>query len=38
MRPKSISPLEISDVNGEILVDSDADDEGVEGEPIGEAC
>ena len=38
LEPKSISPLEICDVNGEDKVDSDADEEGLEGEPTGEAC
>ena len=38
LEPKSISPLEICDVNGEEIGDSDADDEGLEGEPTGEAC
>ena len=28
--------MEISDVNGAILVGSDADDEGLEGEPVGD--
>ena len=36
--PKSISPVEASDGNREILVDSDADEEGEEGDPVGEVC
>ena len=36
LEPKSISPMETSGVDGGILVDSDADDEGLEGEPVGE--
>ena len=36
--PKFISPRNFDNVNGEILMEGDADEQREEGEPVGETC